>query len=86
MKLKRYLWALNNQNNNFENFVFADESMIQTSRRGIYFNRKKSSHPKSSHSHPRSVKNVNIWGGISYHGPTRFVVIDFFLFEFEFYF
>lgn len=29
-KLERYLWALNNINQNFENVVFLDETSIQT--------------------------------------------------------
>ncbi|CAF1131340.1 unnamed protein product, partial [Brachionus calyciflorus] len=30
--------------------------------------------PKASSLKPRAVKTLNIWGGISYHGTTEFVM------------
>ncbi|CAF1072277.1 unnamed protein product [Brachionus calyciflorus] len=73
-KNERLLFALNNLNDDFENTVFVDETSIQTCRSGLYHMRKKSKRPKVSSLKPRSVKTLNIWGGISFHGTTEFVM------------
>ncbi|CAF0985127.1 unnamed protein product [Brachionus calyciflorus] len=71
-KIIRHLFALNNIDKDFKNIVFVDECSIQTKRRGIYHNRKKSSRPLVATEKPRSVETVHVWGGISYYGTTKF--------------
>ena len=73
-KLARLTWALNNQNNNFMNACFADESTKQTRRYGLYHMRRKSKRPNASSCKPRDVDSVHVWAAISWFGATKPVV------------
>ena len=74
-KLTRLIWALNNSKNNFKNYVFADESTMQTSRFGLFHMRRPSSRPKACCIKPRNSFSVQMWLGISWYGPTNLAVI-----------
>lgn len=78
----RYLFALNNINNDFTNCVFVDESTMQTMRWGIYHHRMPSGKPRVCSIKERCVESVQMWCGISYEGPTPHVVSYFFRFIF----
>ena len=43
-------------------------------RGGLYHFRKKGRHPKCNTIHPRNVKKVHIWGGVSWSGPLPYMV------------
>ena len=64
------------------NMVFVDEDAFQTGRYGLYHMRKASCRPKASWVKPRYVQRLNVWGGISWNGPSKFVEI-FILFFFQ---
>ena len=60
--------------NNFENYVFVDETTVRVLEVPIYHLRKANSRPETI---PHTVKQrlkVNIWGGISSKGATPFAV------------
>jgi hypothetical protein len=73
-KRLRYIFALNNIGNNFQNTVFIDESSIWAKRGGLYHNRKKAKYPKCNTINPKCVEKVHIWSGISWDGPLPYVV------------
>ncbi len=56
--------------------MFADETSLQTKRSGTYHNRMPSSQPRASAYKPRTVETVQVWGGISYNGPTPIVTFN----------
>ena len=78
-KLQRYMWCKSNLENNFKDYVFADETTIRILEIPIYHSRKKGQTPKAQCSSAKIRMKVNVWGGISYEGPTSFVVRTFFL-------
>ena len=79
-KEERYLFAINNINNDFAHVVFVDESTIQTNRWGFYHNRLPSSRPRVCSIKPRCVESIQMWCGISWNGPTTGIVNVFQLF------
>jgi hypothetical protein len=73
-KAVRYQWCKNNVMNNFENYVFVDETTVRVLEVPIYHLRKANSRPETiSHTVKQRLK-VNIWGGISSKGATPFAV------------
>ena len=73
-KLLRFLWCKKHENIDFEDYVFVDETTVRMLEVPLYHSRRKSDRPTAF---PRSSKirlKLNIWGGISYKGPTPFVV------------
>ena len=73
-KAVRYQWCKNNVMNNFENYVFVDETTVRVLEVPIYHLRKAKSRPETiSHTVKQRLK-VNIWGGISSKGATPFAV------------
>ncbi len=75
-EMARYLFALNNINNDFRNCVFADETSLQTKRFSTYHNRIPSSQPRASAYKPRTVESVQVWRSISYYGLTPIVTFN----------
>jgi len=73
-KRRRLIFALNNIDCNFQKTIFVDESSIWAMRGGLYHFRKKGRHPKCNTIHPRNVKKVHIWGGVSWSGPLPYMV------------
>jgi len=75
-EIARYLFALNNINNDFRNCVFADETSLQTKRSGTYHNRIPSSQPRATAYKLRTVETVQVWGGISSYDLTSIVTFN----------
>ena len=71
----------NNQNSNFENTVFCDETTMQTYRYGFYHMRRPSKRLHASSIKLRNVESLQIWGGISHEGRTEIVVNLFYLYN-----
>jgi hypothetical protein len=73
-KAARYQWCKNNQKNNFTDYLFADETTVRVLEVPLYHLRKKNSRPITIPHTSKSRLKVNIWGGISFKGPTPFAV------------
>jgi hypothetical protein len=73
-KLQRYIWCKNNSKNTFSNYLFVDESTVRMLEVPSYHSRKKESKPNTVPHTGKAKIKVNIWGGISYNGPTHFAV------------
>ena len=72
-KEKRLLWALQHQNDRFENVIFSDEASIQleTHRKRCY--RKKGEKPQNK-PRPKHPPKVHVWAGISSRGATNICI------------
>jgi hypothetical protein len=75
-KRDRLNWCLLNRNNTFDDYCFADESFIRILEVPLYHLRIPCSAPNIA---PVGDSNkyrakVNIWGAISRHGQSNFVV------------
>ena len=77
-KLKRYLWCKQNERNEFKDYLFVDESTIRLLEIPLYHSRKKGSVPKSIPQTSKRRLKLNVWGGISFRGPTPFAVTLYF--------
>ena len=73
-KLQRYLWCRRHRNTNFNNYIFADETTVRILEIPLYHSRKRGTNPAAHSSTAKIRAKINIWGGISYQGPTPFVV------------
>ena len=71
---QRLEWCLMNQNNEFLNTIFTDETCSWINEIGFYFWRHPSTYPTVIDMPVKRLK-INVWGGISAMGPTEFVVI-----------
>ena len=76
---ERLEWCLRHQNDDFENYVFGDETKIDINYFRNRHLRLKSSNPACLISNHRQRIKLNIWGCISYNGPSSFIV-NFFYF------
>ncbi len=74
-KLRRLIWCLNNKFTDFSRYIFVDETTSKLLDTPYYHHRLKSSAPKPILCSSKIRKKINIWGGISYYGPTEFAVI-----------
>jgi hypothetical protein len=72
-KAERLEWCQRNRDNEFEYFVFIDESKLMNNNCKLYHIRKKATLPECIIINHVTVK-LNIWGGISKRGATEFVV------------
>ena len=72
-KAERLNWCLTNRDNEFEFFVFVDESKLTNHICKLYHMRKKSARPDCIIMNSTPFK-LNIWGGISKRGATEFIV------------
>ncbi|CAF0860996.1 unnamed protein product [Brachionus calyciflorus] len=72
-KAMRLSFAQRFINSDLRNLIFVDEAAFQTGRFGLYHMRKSSSRPSAVWTKSRCVDRLNIWGGISWNGPTQFV-------------
>ena len=59
-KRRRYLFALNNIDNDFQNTVCIDESSIWAMRQGLYHHRRPKTCPKANAIHPPNPEKVHI--------------------------
>ena len=73
-KLLRYLWCKKNENENFEDFLFVDETTVRILDIPLYHVRKPSGRPVAQKCTSKYRLKVNIWGGISSKRSTPFVV------------
>jgi hypothetical protein len=77
------MWCLKYRNVNLENYVFVDETTIQLCDFPLFHLRLPKKNPLGFPSTRKQRGKVNIWGGISYEGPTPFAVK---LIQLKFYF
>ncbi len=85
-KLQRYLWCRRHKNTNFENYIFVDESTVRILEIPLYHSRKRATRPAAHSSTSKIRAKINIWGGISYQGPTPFIVRHLFCFHINYLF
>ena len=73
--MKRLIWAFDNEKNNFDNYIFADESKIEIDSLPLYHYRKPSSRPETFPSETANYpQKINIWGSTSKNGACHFEV------------
>ena len=90
-KQKRLQWALANQDYNFEDVIWSDETSVQLETHRHYCCKKKGQKPryKPRPKHPLKVcsvlfkllimhfsQQVHVWGGISWNGRTEICIFD----------
>lgn len=68
---------MQNQNNQFENYIFVDEVTIIVYDKPKYHLRLPSSYPKTIPSTSKFKSKLHIWAGISSKGSTKFAVNKF---------
>ena len=74
-KIERYNFAKTNLNlQHLGNWVFADETSIESHHIKKYHMRKKSSRPRCIGIYKRDRFKINVWGAISMKGAAKFVV------------
>jgi hypothetical protein len=71
---QRLTWCLNNNDNSFDNYLFADETKVIINYCPIYHLRLKKKYPKAICITSNFRAKLNIWAGISKRGATNFVV------------
>ncbi len=71
-----HAWCLANINNDFDYFIFIDESKIMVNQIKLYHMRKKTTRPDCIILNNYFKYKLNVWGGISKKGPTPFVTFD----------
>ena len=72
-KLQRLAWCLANQNNDFLNYVFIDETLIRIEELPLYHITEKGVRTGITKVCKKERQNFNVWGGISFCGATEFV-------------
>ena len=73
-KLKRFIWCQQNQNTDFSNYLFVDETTVRGLEIPLYHVRPRGERPDAVSSTSKIRVKVNVCGGISFKGPTRFLV------------
>jgi hypothetical protein len=73
-KLNRLNWCLTHENTDFSNYVFVDETSVRLWDLPLYHWRLKSSYPNAIPMTEKYRRKLNVWGGFSYKGLTRFAV------------
>ena len=68
------MWCSVNEDNDFDNYWFADETTIYENECPNYAWRPIGSYPESAEISRKSSKKLNLWCAISYKGVTNFVV------------
>ena len=71
---QRYAWCINNRQNNFDNYLFVDETKVIINDCPLYHIRLKQKYPKAICITSNFRAKLNIWAGISRRGATNFVV------------
>ena len=69
-KMQRLVWCLANQNNDFLNYVFIDETLIRIEELPLYHLRGRGIPQGCTKVCQKEKQNLNSWGGISYCGAT----------------
>ena len=73
-KRDRLNWCLANINNDFENYVFVDETSVWKNQGPLYHFRHPNSYPDPACFSSSLKIKVNLWGGISFRGSSNFLV------------
>lgn len=73
-KNERYEWCLQNRNNNFDNYLFIDESKIDINICQFYHSRLRNTYPTPMNITSNRRGKLNLWAGISRRGATPIVV------------
>lgn len=74
IKLKRLAWCINNINKSFENTVFCDETTVRVLEVPLYHWRPVCTYPDTVPHTTKYRLKVNVWGAISFKGPSKFEV------------
>ena len=74
-KQKRLQWALANQQNNFEDVIWSDETSVQLESHRRYCCKKNGQKPRYK-PRPKHPLKVHVWGGISWNGRTEICIFD----------
>ncbi|CAF0881438.1 unnamed protein product [Brachionus calyciflorus] len=72
---QRYFFARRYVNYCFNDVIFTDETTIKCHSNPLYHMRKKGKRPRAI-SVKKHAGKINIWAGISFKGPTKFVVFE----------
>ena len=73
-KRQRLEWCLANQNNNFRNYIFCDETSCWINAAPLYHWRNRSTYPDACEIWTSSRLKLNVWGAISCMGASEFLV------------
>lgn len=65
---------MNYKDEDFNNYIFVDETSVIVFDKPLYHLRLRSSTPISVPCSSKHKSKVNVWGGISFKGPTLFAV------------
>ena len=70
---ERYYWCLANIDNDFNYFIFIDETKIMINQMKLYHLRQRTAYPDCLIVDNNFSIKLNVWGGISKRGATSFV-------------
>ena len=73
--LLRFIWCQTYKGTDFSKYIFLDETLIRLWDLPLYHCRLPRSYPRAMPCTSKYRKKVNICGGISFKGPTPFMVI-----------
>ena len=73
-KLNRLNWCLNNENTDFSNYVFVDETSVRLWDLPLYHWRLRNKYPRAIPMTEKYRGKLHVWGGMSFKGLTRFAV------------
>ena len=73
-KNARFLWCQIHKNVDFSHHVFLDETTVRVFEVPLYHWRLRTTYPKAYNGTKKFRQKLNIWGGISFKGPTNFAV------------
>ncbi len=73
-KLNRLKWCLTHQYTDFSNWVFVDETTVRLWDLPLYHWRLRSSRPEAIPMTEKYRNKLNVWGGMSHKGLSRFAV------------
>ena len=74
--MERLVWCLRHQNFDFSNYIFVDESAMRTYEFPLFHSRFPSTYPDAVAIRSNVRIKINMWGGISFRGPTNFVAFE----------
>ena len=75
-KTMRLEWCRRHRNVDFSKHLFVDETTVRVFQVPRYHWRYPSSYPQSYPSTEKYRRKVNVWGGISHKGPTKFAMFQ----------
>jgi hypothetical protein len=71
--MQRVSWCLENENNDFANYLFVDETTIRIEKLPLYQIRERGIPEAQTKAIDKERLKLNIWGGISKCGVTQFL-------------